>query len=91
MLLKKCGRFVFSTSNHHVASSFSINGNAAVRFFSEYEIVVAGGGAGGISTAARLSKVLQKDKIVIIDRAVVKVCYSSTVVGLIINLTVTKL
>ena len=42
-----------------------------IRFFSEYEVVIAGGGAGGISTGARLSKVLDPGKVVIIDRAVV--------------------
>lgn len=39
------------------------------RSMSEYEVVIAGGGSGGISTGARLSKVLGKGKVAIIEPA----------------------
>ena len=76
MLKKGLNRLLLETTkNFSGLSPFSFNNLkksiVPIRFLSEYEVVVAGGGAGGISTAARLSKVLDKEKIVVIDRAVV--------------------
>ena len=47
--------------------------NVFSRSFSEYEVVIAGGGSGGISTGARLAKSLGKGKVAIIDSADVSV------------------
>ena len=35
----------------------------------KYEVVIAGGGSGGIAVAARLQKIMPKQNIAIIDRA----------------------
>ena len=43
--------------------------NIVSRSLSEYEVVIAGGGSGGISAGARLAKSLGKGKVAIIDPA----------------------
>lgn len=46
----------------------TINGSVlSVRYASSHEVVIAGGGTGGISVAARLARALGKDKVAIIE------------------------
>ena len=49
--------------------------NVFSRSMSEYEVVIAGGGSGGISTGARLSRALGKGKVAIIDPADVSIMF----------------
>ena len=54
-------------------SQVCFSSNVKSSRLSEYEVVIAGGGAGGVATGARLSKLLGKGKVLIIDRAVVTI------------------
>ena len=77
-----CNVFKFSTSHpmkHRLMKPVVCGFNVFSRKLSEYEVVIAGGGSGGISTGARLSKALGKNKVAIIDPADVSFVSSSLV------------
>ena len=61
--------------------------NVSSRSMSEYEVVIAGGGSGGISTGARLSRALGKGKVAIIDSSDVSIDF---IVSIVVCTTILK-
>ena len=64
----KNGKLQFSSNSLKILH-FASKGFYSSKTTTEYEVVVAGGGSGGIAVAARLKNTLSNGKIAIIDRA----------------------